>query len=63
MTCGCGSVFAEDVDMYDPSPELSKFVQSLPKTETHIHLEGSCPFEMIDRAFPGKYPMGHRCGG
>ena len=44
--------------MYDPSPELSKFVQSLPKTETHIHLEGSCPFEMIERAFPGKYPNG-----
>lgn len=44
--------------MYDASPELSRFVQSLPKTETHIHLEGSCPFEMIERAFPGKYPNG-----
>ena len=50
--------FCSSEGMYEPSSELSKFVQSLPKTETHIHLEGSCPFEMIERAFPGKYPNG-----
>ena len=41
--------------MYTPSPELAEFVQSIPKTETHLHLEGACPFEMIQRAEPGRF--------
>ncbi len=41
--------------MYTPTPELRDFVQQLPKTETHMHLEGACPLEMFQRAFPGKY--------
>lgn len=41
--------------MYTPDSELRDFVQSLPKTETHLHLEGACPLELIERALPGKY--------
>lgn len=41
--------------MYTPSPELRDFVQSLPKTETHLHLEGACPLELFQRALPGRY--------
>lgn len=44
--------------MYSACPELADFIQSLPKTETHLHLEGACPFEMIDRVQPGRYPKG-----
>lgn len=41
--------------MYTPTPDFVQFVQSLPKTETHLHLEGACPFEMIQRAQPGRF--------
>lgn len=41
--------------MYTPTRELADFVQTLPKTETHLHLEGACPFEMIQRAEPGRF--------
>lgn len=32
--------------------ELSKFVQSLPKTETHLHIEGALPLELLQRVRP-----------
>ena len=41
--------------MYTPTNKLKEFVQSLPKTETHLHLEGACPIEMIREASPGKF--------
>ena len=41
---------------YEPSPELAAFIQSLPKTETHLHLEGVLPFALLQQAFPGRYP-------
>jgi adenosine deaminase len=31
------------------SPDLAAFVQRLPKTETHLHLEGSLPLELARR--------------
>ncbi len=37
---------------YRPDPELAAFIQSLPKTETHIHLEGSMPLELCRRVDP-----------
>ena len=37
---------------YQPDPELRAFIQSLPKTETHIHLEGSMPLELCRRVDP-----------
>lgn len=33
-------------------PSLLAFVQSLPKTETHLHLEGALPFELLQRVRP-----------
>ena len=33
-------------------PDLATFVQRLPKTETHIHLEGSLPLELARRVDP-----------
>ena len=35
-----------------PSPDLAAFVQRLPKTETHLHLEGSLPLELARRMDP-----------
>ncbi len=34
------------------SSDLRDFVQSLPKTETHLHLEGALPFELLQRVRP-----------
>lgn len=33
-------------------PSLVSFVQSLPKTETHLHLEGALPLELLQRVRP-----------
>ena len=41
--------------MYTPDQKLKDFVQSLPKTETHLHLEGACPIELIRDASPGQF--------
>lgn len=41
--------------MYTPDDSLRNFVQSLPKTETHLHLEGACPIELIREANPGQF--------
>lgn len=38
-----------------PDPELGAFIQSLPKTETHIHLEGSLPLELARRIAPERF--------
>jgi len=32
------------------------FIQSLPKTETHLHLEGALPYELLHGWQPEKYP-------
>ncbi len=32
---------------------LPVFIQSLPKTETHLHFEGALPFELLQRVRPG----------
>src|SRR6478735_1257340 len=34
------------------SPDLFNFVQSLPKTETHLHIEGALPLELLRRVRP-----------
>lgn len=35
-----------------PDTSLAAFVQSLPKTETHLHLEGALPLELLQRVRP-----------
>ena len=38
------------------SGPLSGFIQALPKTETHLHLEGALPYELLHKWQPAKYP-------
>lgn len=40
---------------YRVDPKLAEFVQHLPKTETHLHIEGACPFELLQKLDPVKY--------
>lgn len=35
---------------------LAAFVQALPKTETHLHVEGALPYELLEAWQPEKYP-------
>ncbi len=34
---------------------LKDFIHRLPKTETHLHIEGALPWELLQKANPGKY--------
>lgn len=36
---------------------MRDFIQSLPKTETHLHLEGALPYELLAAWQPEKYPL------
>ena len=33
----------------NPDFDLLSFIQRLPKTETHLHIEGALPFELLQR--------------
>ena len=35
---------------------LHAFIKALPKTETHLHLEGAVPYELLHAWQPGKFP-------
>jgi len=35
---------------------LRAFIKALPKTETHLHLEGALPYELLHAWQPGKFP-------
>lgn len=37
-------------------PSLDAFIQALPKTETHLHLEGALPYELLHAWQPETYP-------
>ncbi len=39
-----------------PDSTLSAFVQSLPKTETHLHVEGALPYELLHAWDPRRWP-------
>jgi adenosine deaminase len=41
---------------WKPEPDLAAFIHAMPKTETHLHLEGALPFELLQQAFPGRFP-------
>lgn len=43
---------------YRPDPQLAAFIQSLPKTETHLHLEGALPLDLLRRVAPKLFPYG-----
>ena len=36
---------------------LDDFIQSLPKTETHLHIEGALPYELLHAWKPETYPL------
>jgi len=41
----------------ESAASLAAFIQALPKTETHLHIEGSVPYDEVLRPFdPDKYP-------
>ncbi len=37
------------------SSALSKFVESLPKTETHLHIEGALPWSLLENKYPDRF--------
>lgn len=40
---------------YSADSDFETFVRELPKTETHLHMEGACPFELLQKMDPIKY--------
>ena len=36
-------------------PWIAEFIQSIPKTETHLHIEGAVPWELLQQTFPGEF--------
>ena len=40
---------------YTADASLKAFVRQLPKTETHLHMEGACPYELLKAMDPVKY--------
>ncbi len=42
--------------MLADSVALTAFLRALPKTETHLHLDGSLPYELLHAWQPEKYP-------
>ena len=41
---------------YQPHPELKEFLRQLPKTETHLHVEGALPWRLINELHPERFP-------
>lgn len=37
-------------------PDIADFIQALPKTETHLHVEGALPYELLTAWRPEQYP-------
>ena len=42
-------------------PTLQAFIQRLPKTETHLHIEGALPYELLQRLDPEKFAEPQAC--
>lgn len=40
---------------YRAETPLAEFVRALPKTETHLHIEGACPWQLLQKLDPVKY--------
>lgn len=40
---------------YQPHPELKDFLRRLPKTETHLHIEGALPWELLNSLDPDRF--------
>ena len=35
---------------------MRDFIQALPKTETHLHVEGALPYDLLEAWRPSHYP-------
>ena len=42
--------------MTTADPSLAAFIQDLPKTETHLHVEGALPYELLTAWQPERWP-------
>ncbi len=40
---------------FTPEPDTERFIRNLPKTETHLHIEGALPFELLQKVAPDSY--------
>jgi adenosine deaminase len=40
---------------YAADPALADFIQRLPKTETHLHLDGAVPFSLLQKLDPAEF--------
>jgi len=40
---------------YTASPDFTRFIEGLPKTETHLHIEGACPHALLAKLDPKRY--------
>ncbi|MEX0322379.1 MAG: adenosine deaminase [Puniceicoccaceae bacterium] len=40
---------------YQPQPDLKRFLERLPKTETHLHIEGALPWELLNSIEPERF--------
>jgi len=43
---------------FQPDANLATSIQALPKTETHLHIEGALPIELLRQVAPDKWPDG-----
>ena len=40
-----------------PHADFREFLRRLPKTETHLHIEGALPWELLNTLDPGRFPQ------
>jgi adenosine deaminase len=48
--------YLADTDILPSTAALTEFIQQLPKTETHLHLEGAIPYELLHAHDPQRCP-------
>ena len=49
--------------MHDPiTPATADFIHRLPKTETHLHIEGALPYELLQKLDPEKFSLSQNAG-
>lgn len=43
--------------MKEPAADLERFIRSIPKTETHLHIEGALPYELLVELDGDRFPV------
>ena len=44
-----------------PEPDIANFIHRLPKTETHLHIEGALPYQLLQELDPVKFAAPQAC--